>query len=819
MFPRNIISSRIREIRFPTSAARAVHSKCRALLALAAALCVLAASDVAFAKGSFEVKPVPPWVKPAAVVDSGAGVADDKKGGTLMLLDDHQTRVAGSMVERFYRHAKKIMTQGGLENSSELQLVFEPSYQRLVIHHIRIIRGGQTVNALEPREIKIIQQEDELNQRLYNGRLSAVVFLKDVRVGDVIDCAYSVNGDNPVLGGRFADTAPLADSLPIQILRNRLLWPSERKLSMRGMNTDMQPSINTSDGVTEYLWERAGVAALDYEGSTPAWFDPTPHVQLSEFADWGEVVRWAKPLYEVKNISPELARRIEEWRAASADPGERTRAALRFVQDEVRYLGIELGPYSHQPSQPATVFARRFGDCKDKSLLLSTILNALGIEARPALVNTEATHALDGWQPSPYAFDHVIVRAQIGGQTFWLDPTMSFQRGGLAQSAVPNYGRALVLGEGVGALEEISLSATGTVTTEVREIYTIADASSPVAFEVVTVYRESDADGTRASFSEHSISDLGKKYLNYYAERHPGISADGLPQISDDTEANTITVRERYRIPNFWEDEKHEFWADRIYSELSKPEVSQRTSPLYVPYPLHIAQSVEINFPGAPAFAPRSASVSNDAMTLDYKHTRTGNQLKLEYTLRTLRDHVPAGKTANYLRDLGRMQKSIGFELARGAWGRDAGAGSWVSGSQLTELVAVILLLMPCALVAYAIYRALKRRRPAFTDEILVDARGGGASAAAAVRVRSEDELIGQVRAWTSSCGRSFYREGTPLAHEGLTYNGERLILVRLKCEACGETREAYFTKPQTPGGSDVPSMGDAHRSVVENLP
>ena len=51
---------------------------------------------------------------------------------------------------------------------------------------------------------------------------------------------------------------------------------------------------------------------------------------------------------------------------------------------------------------------------KDKSLLLSSILNELGIEAFPALVNTEAQTELARELPSPLAFDHCIVLGFVG---------------------------------------------------------------------------------------------------------------------------------------------------------------------------------------------------------------------------------------------------------------------------------------------------------------------------------------------------------------------------------------------------------------------
>jgi hypothetical protein len=46
---------------------------------------------------------------------------------------------------------------------------------------------------------------------------------------------------------------------------------------------------------------------------------------------------------------------------------------LQFVQEQVRYFGIEIGSSATKPANPSVVFARRFGDCKDKSLLFVTI--------------------------------------------------------------------------------------------------------------------------------------------------------------------------------------------------------------------------------------------------------------------------------------------------------------------------------------------------------------------------------------------------------------------------------------------------------------
>jgi len=193
-----------------------------------------------------------------------------------------------------------VLTTAALESVSQLRLDFDPSFERLAIHHIHIIRDGRTIDALKPKEVKLIQEETELDQQLFNGTQSAVVFLNDVRAGDVIDYAYTVTGDNPILGGRYADGFYLTEGEPVERIRRRLLWPAGRTLHYRSVNIDAEPVIRTAGNQTEYTWERLNVPAMQFEDSTPDWFNPYPAVYLSEFATWGEVVEWARPLYDVR---------------------------------------------------------------------------------------------------------------------------------------------------------------------------------------------------------------------------------------------------------------------------------------------------------------------------------------------------------------------------------------------------------------------------------------------------------------------------------------------------------------------------------------
>src|SRR5439155_3389040 len=134
-------------------------------------------------------------------------------------------------------------------------------------------------------------------------------------------------------------------------------------------------------------------------------------------------------------------KKIMKIREENATDEERVVKALQFVQDDIRYLGIENGINSHQPTDPSVVFARGYGDCKDKALLFCTMLRFFdGVDAFPVLVSTRFRGAAKTFIATPLIFDHAIVRVIVNGNTNFVDVTRSFQRGPLDRRFVEFFG-------------------------------------------------------------------------------------------------------------------------------------------------------------------------------------------------------------------------------------------------------------------------------------------------------------------------------------------------------------------------------------------
>lgn len=637
-----------------TRPAFVVRRRVRRLLGI---LFLIAPSLVFAAEANYSIHAAPPWVETLPIDTHVTTPASEIRGGIYAILADHQIKDGAS---DYYRHVRKVLTSSAVQNASEISFDFDPSYQRLVLHDIAVIRGSETMHELDPGSIRVIEKEDDAHEGIYDGMLTAIAFVKDVRPGDVLDYSWSIEGSNPLLGTKYADTYDLTSDVPARTIRHKLIWPASRPIKYRSTIKGLEPSI-ANGAIT---WERRDVPALDVEDDTPAWFDPYDHVQVSEFASWSDVATWADALFQLDDESRDEVKALaEKIRGENKTRDAQIVAAIRFVQDDIRYLGIEMGRNSHEPHQPADVLDQRWGDCKDKSFLLAALLRELGVEAYPAMVNTKARHALDEELPSPFNFDHVIDQVIESGKVRWIDPTLADQGGTLDTIETPNDERALVIRPGTMSLATIVTNQKGGTTIE--QTFTSKTWDAPASLVVRSTYTGGDADVMRADLASTSIADLAKERINRLAGDLPKIASDATPSISDDRARNVIVITERYTVRDLWKDAEWSYFPRAIERRLARPETSIRSMPLTFDYPLNLTQVTTFHLP-APMNIDLDDVIINDAAFHYESHaTRDGKTLTLRHVLRATRDFVPTGGVAEHLTKLNEVADQLGTKLTR----------------------------------------------------------------------------------------------------------------------------------------------------------
>lgn len=726
----------------------------------------------------FSVRPAPPWVEKLDVVTNAPVAKQHARWGIYDLVNDHQVRVGDGSEWQFFRTARMVLSPSGVQNASELSFDFDPSFETLQIHEIAIVRGTKRIDALDAEEIRVIQKEDDSDSRIYDGERTALVFVKDVRPGDVIDYSWSISGANPLLGERYTDTYRLSSAVPSRRVRHRLLWTADQPLQWRG-------AAPVVDGNT-YTWEMKDLSALDMEDSVPSWFEAWKSVQVTAFASWSEVAIWADAMFQLDaRSSTEVKALAETFRTAHPTREAQITAAIRFVQDDIRYLGIEMGRNSHEPHQPWETLEARWGDCKDKTLLLVALLRELGVEAHPALVNTRLEHRLDTKIASPFLFDHVIAQVIDGGKTYWIDGTMSDQGGMLATIETPNYGRALVVRADTKTLTPISTQQNGSIVVEQQ--YKTTSYSEPTLLEIRTTYSGSDADSMRSDLASMSADDFAHERINDLAVDQPKIEAAGAPVISDDRERNMLVVTEQYRVRGLWDDGQWTWYPRELDAYLTRPDTMIRRMPLAFSWPLNVRQVATFTFPDEMSVEKSTSVTESSTFRYEYTIDSNGRSVTIRQSLRSLRDFVDVKDVPEHLTKLGGIWSEIGYRLEPPAARAQQKVAAASATSPATRWgLGAFVLMMFVGLIAM-----LKTKRGSAGPIVPRLAFAPGEAPASALAVRDPHDIDAHLASRNCTCGARAYSL-PDLQHA--RYAERDLTIVTRQCGACGREQSLYFS-------------------------
>lgn len=535
---------------------------------------------------SFRIESLPSWVEAVR----GEGEGRPQNSSLHYALVDDQIRVDGREAE-FFRHAVRVVSEpAGLAFAAQIMAEFDPSFQKLSFHRLGIWRGGRYINKLDQKKLALLRRETRLEDLVYDGKVTASTVLDDVRVGDRIEYAYTLRGANPVFEGKFVHTAwAIAQSGPIAHYRLRLVARPERRIFHR-TGADFAVAESERDGMRETIFSRRDVAQFPNDQSIPESAFLADQIQLSEFADWSEVARWGEKLFAATAApSAAVRQRAETIRSVVSTPEERLRLALDFVQNEVRYFGMEMGPNSHHPADPGKVIEQRFGDCKDKVSLLIGLLRELGISASPVLVSARYRDQAAAELPGPLAFDHVIAQAEIDGRTYWLDGTRSHQTGPVTGRQSTGFGKGLLLQAASSALSELPGNQTENRIT-VEETFRIARIADDPPLESRITYFGELAEFIRQSMATQPLAQLETQFASDYARLYPGIRSTSAPRFEEVPDRNAIRIVQQFAMPKFWSfpDERvlvGEVWLWGVAQAAKHPDELARRTPLRIKWP------------------------------------------------------------------------------------------------------------------------------------------------------------------------------------------------------------------------------------------
>jgi tetratricopeptide (TPR) repeat protein len=454
-----------------------------------------------------ERAPAPDWVERVAVPAPNPALRDRP---LQMLLVSMQSRFTADRVESYAEMVIDVQSSQGLQQAGTLIIPWQPDLADLIVHEVQILRGGQVIDLLaDGQDFTVLRRENNLESAVLDGQMTAVMQANGLAVGDRMRLAYTLRSRPGELGARPETAIALAHGMQTRRLLVRQLWARDLPVRWRGWDRLERPTVRTGPTGTELRLDIADAAGPRPPSNAPVRYQMPALLQASLYGGWDEVGALLAPRYaEAARTAPDspLSREIARIAASSEDPRVRTLAALRLVQEEIRYFALLMGDGGYLPATADQTWSRRFGDCKGKTTTLLALLHGLGIEAEAVLVHSNGGDALDTRLPQLGLFNHVIVRATIDGRSYWLDGTRRGDRD-LEDLAAAPFGWALPLRTAGAALERIPFAAPRRPLMETVITHDLrAGIQNKVPMQIDLIYR-----GDTATALRQQLAQVGKE--------------------------------------------------------------------------------------------------------------------------------------------------------------------------------------------------------------------------------------------------------------------------------------------------------------------
>jgi tetratricopeptide (TPR) repeat protein len=447
--------------------------------------------------------------------------AGSEQAAVGVLLQDQQIDLQPGSVTTYSAVMMKLQTAQGLA-AGAVAFAWNPDTDTPTVHRLLVHRGDKVLNVLADQRFTIVRRESNLENAMLDGVLTATLQPEGLQIGDVIDFAVSITHSDPAIGRHVEAVGGGWNGLPIARAHLSARWPSDVPVRLR-TTTGLPPlKVQRKDGLSSVDLTLDDLPPLPAPKGAPARFGLMRMAELSDFASWADLANVMAPLYQKAAILPSdgsLAKEVATIATQSTDPKMRAQAALTLVQDRIRYVFLGMNDGGLVPADAETTWQRRFGDCKGKTVLLLALLKALGVEAQPVIVNIAGGDGIDQRLPMIALFNHVLVRATIAGQTYWLDGTRTGDTS-LDQIKTPDFrwGLPLIPNATLVHMEPPPPSRPQTETA--FSIDARAGITLPAPMHVETVLRDDDAVAMHQQLANLPPDALDRGLKAYWRARY-----------------------------------------------------------------------------------------------------------------------------------------------------------------------------------------------------------------------------------------------------------------------------------------------------------
>ena len=444
-----------------------------------------------------------------------------KKANVVKRIDQIEFKIISPVSTVYSRHyAYTILNEKG-ESYSEFEMIYDKLRKITSLEGALYDASGKRLKKIKNKDFSDVSAVDEISL-IDDGRMKRQKFYRN-EYPYTVEYFVEVSYNNTYV---FPTWVPQTDEkMSVEESNYTLTFPANYNVRYKEFNFKGSPQTSLANGFKKMEWKIKDLIAFDIPFLVGSMRDLIPVVYFSptdfelegykgDMKTWTDYGKFQGMLNKDRDILPaNIIQKVNTLTTGITDKKEKVKVLYQYLQNNTRYISVQLGIGGLQPFDAGNVAKNGYGDCKALSNYMYSLLKAANIISYYTIVSagdsySAQTSVIEDF-PSDQ-FNHVILCVPLEKDTVWLECTNQYLPAGYVGSFTSNR-KALLVKENGGVL--VSTPKYGMNENEqLRKIDASIDAEGNLKMKVNTIFKAGQQDKLFAYLSNYS-SDKIKEYL------------------------------------------------------------------------------------------------------------------------------------------------------------------------------------------------------------------------------------------------------------------------------------------------------------------
>ena len=412
-----------------------------------------------------------------------------------------------------------------------------------------------------------------------------------------------------------------------------------REVRNHELEIDSTRSI-TKTGRIETVYSSQHVPKLKYESNNPPFdylanglYCTVSHYQDSQgrevrgLAGLDDLYSWYRTFIAGLGTSAEIDSLAKQITKGADTELEKVKKIFYWVQQNIKYIAFEQGMRGLIPHPADYVYDKRYGDCKDMSSLLVSLLKSAGIESHYTWIGSRDLPYRYTEFPAPIVDNHMIAMARVDGQPIYLDATGQYTLFGLPTSMIQGKECLIETGDTYEIKEIPVISKENNLMIDTAFITLEKGKVSGKGSLLLTGYVKVFNTYQMIQTKEKAVDDYMTRLLSRGSNKF-FVTDYTLSHVADLDQP--IDVRYEFEIGDYYKEIGNEIYLNLILDKsLIDDFKKDRQNPIENDYKYINRSVTKMNIPDGyhVKYLPKNESYDSDVFGFTITYQLTGNQL------------------------------------------------------------------------------------------------------------------------------------------------------------------------------------------------